>query len=536
MSCKFTGDFRKKIFLERTVSSMERIAIYLRLSKEDDLMKDESNSIANQREYIMEYIRKDKKLRKMEVIELKDDGYSGKNMNRPGMQQLLELVRKQQISVLIVKDLSRFSRDYLVIGQYSEQIFPFMGIRFIAINDSYDSSLCEGGVGELDVAFKALLYDFYSEDLSQKVKSAIAVRKEQGKFMNVYAPYGYKKSKHDRHMLEIDPEGAKVIQRIFSEYASGKSMLKISLDLNKDDIDAPATYIRKRDGKDYFRKEAQNNSWSNIAISRILRNEVYEGTAVYHKTHNQGAGSRSSRYYPKDDWKRIKNMYPAIIDSDLYQAVQNRLKQNKRPDIYKDSHILKGKIYCGGCGYCMMHSYKGAGTYYCVRKYMIKESENCVRSIRDRDLEEIILSLLKEKISNRMKINEILMGEAEKRKQKINVAKKHLQDMRSSYDKLDADLFQAYESYREGFIEKETYILQKDSYEQMLEQLEKNMEHQKIAIDALEADKILPEEWNVDKEYLQIEKLDRMLIELFIYKVIINKDHTIEVVWNFIED
>ena len=134
--------------------------------------------------------------------------------------------------MIIVKDLSRFSRDYLVIGQYTEQIFPFMGIRFIAINDNYDSSLCEGGVGEIDVAFKALLYDFYSEDLSQKVKSAIAVRKEQGKFMNTYAPYGYKKCEKDRYMLEIDLKGAEVVRRIFADYASGKGILKISAELN----------------------------------------------------------------------------------------------------------------------------------------------------------------------------------------------------------------------------------------------------------------------------------------------------------------
>ena len=146
---------------------MERIAIYLRLSKEDEGDRDESNSISNQRQLILDYIRRDKKLRKLECIELKDDGYSGKNLNRPGVQKLLELVRKQQISVVIVKDMSRLSRDYLVLGQYTEQIFPFLGVRFIAINDSYDSSLCEGGVGEIDVAFKALLYDFYSEDISE---------------------------------------------------------------------------------------------------------------------------------------------------------------------------------------------------------------------------------------------------------------------------------------------------------------------------------------------------------------------------------
>ena len=134
----------------------ERIAIYLRLSKEDDLVRDESNSISNQRDLIMRYIRRDRKLRNQEIIECIDDGYSGKNMNRPGMEKLLDLIRNRLINTLIVKDLSRFSRDYLVLGKYTEQILPFMEIRFIAINDSYDSSQCEGGVGEIDVAFKAM--------------------------------------------------------------------------------------------------------------------------------------------------------------------------------------------------------------------------------------------------------------------------------------------------------------------------------------------------------------------------------------------
>ena len=144
----------------------ERIAIYLRLSKEDDLVRDESNSISNQRDLIMRYIRRDRKLRNQEIIECIDDGYSGKNMNRPGMEKLLNLIRNRLISTLIVKDLSRFSRDYLVLGKYTEQILPFMGIRFIAINDSYDSSQCEGGIGEIDVAFKAMLYDRRSRPLS----------------------------------------------------------------------------------------------------------------------------------------------------------------------------------------------------------------------------------------------------------------------------------------------------------------------------------------------------------------------------------
>lgn len=512
---------------------MDRIAIYLRLSKEDDLIRDESNSISNQREYIMDYIRKDKKLKKLEVIELKDDGYSGKNMNRPGMQQLLEMVRKQQISVVIVKDMSRFSRDYLVVGKYTEQIFPFMGIRFIAINDSYDSDLCEGGVGEIDVAFKALLYDFYSEDLSQKVKSAVAIRKEQGIFMNQFAPYGYRKSKTEKGTLEIDPQGAEVVRRIFKEYASGKGMMKICVDLNRDGIDSPANYINKRDGKDYFRKDYRDTVWSLYAVSRILRNEIYGGTAVINKSYVPSVGAGGGKYYPKEEWKRIENVYPSLIDPEIYAAVWKRLKKNKRPVRRHESHVLKGKIFCGNCGYRMVHTYAGAGSYYCKHRYFIPDHGDCVTSIRDRNLEEILLVLIQEKITNRIEMSEIIAREEEEKKAKFGLAQKHFRDMQESYDKIDSDLFRAYEAYRQGISERETYLQQKETYEQMLDQLQENMNLQREAIIRMEEEKMIPEGWNSNQEHLQVEKLDRTLVELFVQKIIVYKDHSIEVIWNF---
>lgn len=139
---------------------MEQIAMYLRLSKKDEFIRDESNSITNQRAFIRSYINKDNALRKMNVLEFVDDGYIGKNMDRPDMQRMLDLVKKKQISCVIVKDFSRFSRDHIEQGKYIEQIFPFMGVRFIAINDNYDSADYVGGIGEIDVAFKGILYDF----------------------------------------------------------------------------------------------------------------------------------------------------------------------------------------------------------------------------------------------------------------------------------------------------------------------------------------------------------------------------------------
>lgn len=218
-------------------------AMYLRLSKEDEFIRDESNSITNQRAFIRSYINKDKALRKMKVLEFVDDGYTGKNMNRPDMQRMLDLVKRKQISCVIVKDFSGFSRDHIEQKKYIEQIFPFMGVRFIAINDNYDSADYVGGIGEIDVAFKGILYDFFSEEQSVKVSTTLDAERGSGKYISAFAPYVYIKSPEDKHKLVVDEYASQIVKRIFREYLSGKSMYKIAESLNKEGIATPGVYI-----------------------------------------------------------------------------------------------------------------------------------------------------------------------------------------------------------------------------------------------------------------------------------------------------
>ena len=225
---------------------MKNVAMYLRLSQEDDLIRYESNSILNQRDMLMKHIRSLPELRGYAVVEFKDDGYSGKNMERPGMQELLEQVKCGNIAVLLVKDISRFARDYLVAGRYLEQIFPFMGVRFISVNDNYDSANFSGGIAEIDVAFKEILYDYYSEDLSVKVKSALLTGKKNGKFISSQAPYGYKKDTNDYHRVVVDEETAEVVRRIYEMSLSGLSVNKIAQRLNGEGVENPYSYKSRR--------------------------------------------------------------------------------------------------------------------------------------------------------------------------------------------------------------------------------------------------------------------------------------------------
>ena len=169
---------------------MKVVALYLRVSKEDEDIQDESNSISNQRMLLRKFVMGKPELAGYDIVEFKDDGYTGKNMDRPDMVRMLEMIKAGKVEAVLCKDLSRFSRDHLELGKYMEQIFPFLGVRFIAVNDNYDSINCRGGIAEIDVAFKEILYDYYSEDLSVKVKSSLRSSQREGKFIGAFAPYG----------------------------------------------------------------------------------------------------------------------------------------------------------------------------------------------------------------------------------------------------------------------------------------------------------------------------------------------------------
>ena len=190
-----------------------RIAMYLRLSKEDDKIKTESNSISMQRLLIEDYVQKN--FTDYELQEYVDDGFSGTNLNRPGMFRLLGEAGEGKIDCIIVKDFSRFARDYIELGDYLEQIFPFLGIRFISINDQYDSNAYRGSIADIDMNFKNLLYDLYSKDLSQKVRTALAARKAKGQYVSAHTPFGYQKDPEDRHMLIIKEDEARIVAKIF---------------------------------------------------------------------------------------------------------------------------------------------------------------------------------------------------------------------------------------------------------------------------------------------------------------------------------
>ena len=212
--------------------------LYLRLSR-DDGDKEESNSITGQRELLRDYLVQHPELHEYAVRI--DDGWSGSTFQRPSFQKMIEDVKAGRTNCIVVKDLSRFGRNYLDAGEYIEKIFPFLGVRFIAVNDSFDSTR-QADIDSLDTSFKTMIYDLYSRELSQKVKSAKRQRAEKGLFLSPFAPYGYRKDPQDKNHLIPDPEAAAVVQRIFRLAAEKHAHREIAAILNADGVPSPMRY------------------------------------------------------------------------------------------------------------------------------------------------------------------------------------------------------------------------------------------------------------------------------------------------------
>lgn len=304
------------------MSGHYRIAIYLRLSKEDKNISDESDSIRNQRMLLKEYVRNN--FVQYDLKEYVDDGFSGTNFARPGVADMLEKAKKGEIDCVIVKDFSRFSRDYIDLGSYLDQIFPFLGIRFISLNDGYDSKKNGGNTATLDISFKGLMYDLYSKDLSVKVKSALQSRKEQGQYACGNTPFGYVKSRENRHMLEAAEDEAKVVRKIFSLAAEGKTSVEIAKLLNREKIPTPIEFKIKK-GQTIRKALGERFQWSHAVICSILKNPVYAGDMVYGKYDKVSVGGKP-RLKPRKEWKVYRDHHPAIISREDFEKAQRTRK------------------------------------------------------------------------------------------------------------------------------------------------------------------------------------------------------------------
>ena len=514
---------------------MEYLAMYLRLSIEDEGDKDESNSISNQRKQIYEYIHHDSELSRYEVVEFCDDGYTGTNMERPGMQKMRKEVKANNIRCIIVKDMSRFSRDYIEMGTYLNQIFPFMGIRFISINDHYDSRGYHGNTIEIDTAFQTLLYDLYSKDVSVKVKASFENKCASGEYVFGQVPFGYEKSKEVKNAVVVNEDEAVIVRYIFSLAMQGKSSTQIARQLYEESI--PTIMQMRKPEKVY--SDGKVHSWSATSVRRILNDRFYLGEMAYGKSVRKSVGSKNGIAVPKEEWKVIPNHHEALITEEIFEQVSS-FRPGVSTKRNREKHPLTGKLYCGGCGYSLNYKpLRGKNRYrrFECRKHALLKIPECCTYMRADLLEETVLLMLNKEL--------MLRGNAMKQKNNLtSFQKAGIVSLKKKQEEYRAEIKQArakkdglYEKYALGELVKEEYQKRANELTEQIALLSVKMEEtaSKRAVMESEYQKA-EEDMKQIIRHSHIEELTQEVVDTFIRKVYAYKDKRVEIEWNFSMD
>lgn len=471
----------------------QRIAVYLRLSLEDvDLRtnrsKDESNSVGNQRLLIRNFIAKRGKLSKLPVSEFCDDGFTGTNFDRPQFQTMLELVKGGEISCVIVKDLSRFGRNYLEVGDYLEHIFPFLGVRFIAVNDSYDSDDYIGATGGMDIAFRNLIHQKYSQDLSEKVKSAMHMKMAKGKYVN-HAPFGYMKSPHDKHRIIPDPATAPIVRAIFDEVIAGRTTTEVAADLNARRVPTP---IECREWKERVTLEGRRPIWNHRTILRIIRELKYTGAMVNHTRENKHIRDKNQRRVPPSEWIITEGMHEGIVSKEEFDEANSMISTmsggKKKPRDFTDR-----VYYCGHCGRKLRKSVNYNRYFACETSLYQPDAECGNYRWEQTALETVVLEAYKGQL---LLLEKRL--EQVRKKEKKNVALDFVSELHrldKALETCNAEKLQRYEQYRSGEISKDAFIELKAK----LMDKAKNLEEDRCEI---EKQRVLHQQTSLESEML----------------------------------
>ena len=377
------------------------VGIYCRLSNDDE-RDGESVSIENQKLLLQSYVRQ---RGWNEIAVYCDDGYSGTNFDRPGVKRLIEDAKAKKINLILVKDLSRFGRNYIEFGQYTDYLFPSLGCRFIALNNGIDTMSDNGSTDVM--CFLNLFNEFYSRDTSKKVKAVKRACAESGKFMGTYPAYGYKRDPEDKHHLVIDEETAPTVRRIFAMRASGTGFRAIAVTLNEEGVLPPGALYYQRKGRSDPRNV--NHKWAETTVKALIRSEVYIGNMVQGKTGTLSYKSRKLINKPEEEWIRVEGTHEPIISREVWDTVVSidKKKVRKTPPTDGIRSIFTGLVYCADCGFKMRNhierfTYKDGtpgrySSFICGNYARSGKSACTIHSIYENVLEELVLTDIREK-------------------------------------------------------------------------------------------------------------------------------------------
>ena len=506
-----------------------KIGIYRRRSF-DERNEEESNSVANQKRLIDDYL-----LDKNDIIVYKDyvdDGYTGTDFNRPGYKRMLNDIKNRKINGVVVKDLSRLGRNYIEVGNFIDEIVPQYSLRFISVNDNVDSIKNPNIMQSLEIPFKNLLNESYSKDSSKKMRTALKASKKSGNFIGKIAPYGYLKDPDDPHKLIIDKDAANIVKRIFDLALKGRSKQEIVEELTNNNILTPSVYLKEK----YNIKVSRiSRRWNTKMLDTILQNKTYIGslvqckrTRISHKTHNMVRVA-------EDEWVVSKKRHNAIIKEEIFNQVQDILynrnvRVNKEGKFYKYTGFLK----CSECGANLYRKTKIKNNkekvyYYCSTYYNTRQCNK--HYIQEKELDEVVLDILNQHIELVCDISNKIEDVISVSRVEYNAKLKEIRicEIEKELEKYQVLLNELVKDYRCDFISQEDYDDFKQKYLYEINKL--NMEKENLEISKINSYNL---DWiNNFKKTGKIKTIDRNIVDSFIKDIFVNNEKGVDVIFRY---
>ena len=518
-------------------------ALYERLSQEDKL-EGESNSIANQKKILERYCREHGITAYRHYDE--DDGYSGTNFNRPGFQRMLADIKAGKIKRVIVKDMSRFGRDYLQVGFYTDMLFPDFGVHFIAVNDGVDSTRGENEF----TAIRNVFNEMYARDTSKKIRATWQSKGKSGEHLTTIPPYGYMKDPDNKKKWIIDEEAAAVVQQIFALCVSGMGPTQIAKWLEKHEIYNPTAYSQAK-GRPVTNKPTANPyKWTNETVSRTLERIEYLGHTVNFKTRKQSYKSKKKLWNDPSEWVIFENTQPPIVEESVFLIVQNIRRSRRRPTKMGDMGIFSGLLYCAECGgkmyQCRATNFTEEQKYFICSTYRKGKDLCTTHSIKNVVLHEIVLRNLREAIEYVTQYEAEFIQEAadsrlRERDAEFSRKRETLSRAESRIAELDNLFKHLYEDNVTGKLSDERFIKMSRDYELEQENLKSMAEVLREEIKQQEKQNTNVKAFiGVVKKYTDMQELDASILREFIDRIEVShtdkksKTREITIVYNFI--
>ncbi len=531
----------------RKIKSTEEqwTACYCRLSCDDDLDGD-SNSIRNQKMLLQKYADENH-LRNVRFYV--DDGFSGSNFERPDFKRMMSDVEDGKISTVVVKDMSRFGRDHILVGYYTKYYLAEADVRFIAIYDQVDS---EKNPDDDITPFKNILNEMYAKDCSKKIKAVFKAKGNAGKHLTTLPPLGYKKDPENKDKWIIDEKGAEIVREIFKLCVQGFGPTQIARILTERGVDTPVVYLHKNGLPTALKVREDSEIWNPRSVADILENLEYTGCTVNFKSYKKSYKSKKRINLPKEDWAIFENTQEAIIDKQTFETVQKIRQAKRRPTDMGEMSPLSGLIYCADCGqkmYLCRCTTMKQKEYFNCSTYRKKKRKHCTsHQITVEALAVLIQDDLRRTIyfaqqQREMFLQTLRKNAATRTEKELKEYSREIKTSEERIERLDKIIESLYEDKVEGKISEERYLKMSDTYETEQADLKERVKTLKseIAKAKEDDDKILDFMMLIYK-YNSFEELTPEILRAFIEKVVVHEKtkvdgyyrQTVEIFYNFV--